>query len=420
MIGVRIHYVLKEILGRKNRSLLMLAGLTLGITFLLCVNALANAYDQAASVPLQQLGADLTVQKSNGPIPNKFEGAVLPCANNVISEPEKIRNIPGVEQVTSALLLWVFDSGQNNAGDFKMVLGIEPDSNIGPGKLKGGIQAGRYLTSSDHNKAMVDKSYASAKGIKLGDVLHISGRDFPVIGIVTTPSTTLLGTTNVYISLADAQEIASKAPEISHFQHNDVNVVFVKSDPARLASVQSDIQKALPGVTVSTPQSFLGMMGGVAAAAKLIARLGSLIAVFAAGAMAMRTTASSIMERKRDIAIMKAVGWSAANIRNQIMSENLLLGLSGGLLGLIVSYGFTLLLRGQLVEIPLPWELDPYPHFYLTSSAEKFLKVPLNVNLSLTPVILALILAVVITLITTLVFARRITNIKPSEVLRYD
>lgn len=419
-MGVQLHYALKEILGRKNRSLLMLAGLTLGVTFLLCVNALAGAYEQAAAVPLQQLGADLTVQKSNGPIPNKFEGAVLPCANNVIGEPEKVRSIPGVEQVTSALLLWVFDSGQNNASEFKMVLGIEPDSDIGPGKLKGGLQAGRYLTNSDHYKALVDKSYASAKGIKLGDVLHISGRDFPVIGIVTTPSTTLLGTTNVYISLADAQEIAAKAPEISHFQQNDVNVLFVKADPTRLSSVQTAIQKALPGVTVSTPQSFLGMMGGVAAAAKLIAWLGSLIAVFAAGAMAMRTTASSIMERKRDIAIMKAVGWSAANIRNQILGENFLLGLSGGLLGLIVSYGFTLLLHGQIVEIPLPWELDPYPHFYLTNSAEKFLKVPLHVNLSLSSVILSFVLAVGLTLITTLLLTRRLTNIKPSEVLRYD
>lgn len=420
MVGFKLNYALKEILGRKNRSLLMIAGLTLGVTFLLCVNALAGAYEQAAAVPLQQLGADLTVQKSNGPIPEKFEGAVLPCANNIISEADKVRTIPGVEQVTSALLLWVFDSGQNNASDFKMVLGIEPDSDIGPGKLKGGIQAGRYLTSADHNKALVDKSYASAKGIKLGDILHISGTYFPVIGIVTTPSSTLLGTTNVYIPLVEAQEIAVKASEIIHFQQNDVNVMFVKADPARLASVQGAISKTLPGVTVSTPQSFLGMMGGVAAAAKLIAQIGSLIAVLAAGAMAMRTTASSIMERKRDIAIMKAVGWSAANVRSQIMGENLLLGLSGGVLGLIISYGFTLLLRGQIVEIPLPWELDPYPHFYLTGSAEKFLKVPLAVNLSLTSVILALVLAVGVTLITTLLLARRLTHIKPSEVLRYD
>ena len=52
MSGFTLRYLLAEITGRKNRSLLMIGGLALGVALWLCLNALAGAYEQAAAVPL--------------------------------------------------------------------------------------------------------------------------------------------------------------------------------------------------------------------------------------------------------------------------------------------------------------------------------------------------------------------------------
>ncbi len=422
MVGLNLRYMLAEVRLRRSRSFLMAGGIALGVAFLLCLNALAAAYAQASTVPMRQLGADITVQKSNGPIPAKFEGAVFPCADAIIDKSSlgSIQSASGVEQVSSALLLWVFDSGMENASDFKMVLGIDPSSEIGPGELKEGLKAGRFLTSTDQSKALVDASYAATKGIRIGDTLRMAGRAFEVVGVVTAPPASILGATNIYIPLNEAQEIASSAAQIKGYHDGDVNLVFIKADPARLSAVQDEITKDVPGATLSTPSSFLAMMGGLAAAARRLAWLGTLIAVLAAVAVAVRISASNIWERRLDIAVMRAVGWTTADCVRQVSGENLLLGLAGGVIGVVASWCFTLALGGQVVNIPLPWELDPYPHFYLTTAAEQFLKVPLAVRLSWPWVLFALALALLISLVTTLLVASRLTKIKPAEVLRYE
>ena len=415
-------YLLAEVMGRKSRSILMVSGLALGVALWLCLNAVSGAYGQAAAVPLRELGADLIVQKSGGPVPNKFEGAVLPCADAAISgrAASRIKTLPGVQEVASALVLWAFDSGMKNAGDFKMVLGIDPSSRFGPGKLKEGVRAGRFLKAGTEGEALLDETYAAAKGLKPGDTITVAARKFHVAGVVAAPPSGLLGTINVYIPLEDAQEIASQATQISGFKREDLNLLFIRIDPASLAGVQQGITAALPGVTVSTPGSFLALMGGIAAAAKRLALLGTSIALLAALAISVRTSAGVIWERRHDIAMMKAVGWATADVRRQVISENLVLGFLGGLLGLAAAFCFTLALRGQVVNIPLPWELDPYPHFYLTTSAAKSLSVPLPIHLTWGAVILGLVSGMALSLLTTILVGRRLAHIKPAEVLRYE
>ena len=204
------------------------------------------------------------------------------------------------------------------------------------------------------------------------------------------------------------------------FHKDDINLVFLKADPGQIMTVQSEIGTLLPGVTVSTPTSFLALMGGFAEAAKRLAWIGSAIAIVAALAMTVRTSASTIWERRRDIAIMKAVGWTNANARGQLLCENLILGLLGAALGLLGSFGFTWAMNGQIITIPLPWELDPYPHFYLTDNADKVLSIPLELHLSWNLSIVALLAGMGIAFITILLVSKRIMKIKPAEVLRNE
>jgi ABC-type antimicrobial peptide transport system permease subunit len=422
MLNFKFRYCLKEVLGRRNRFLLMLSGTALGVAFWLCLNALAGAYDQAAIAPLQAIGADLTVQKSGGTVPDKFEGAVIPCASDIISglAVARIQAIPGVKEVTPTLLMWVFGTDQKNSNDFKMVLGIDPKAKSGLDKLKSGLKAGRFFEAGDLNTALIDESYGITKKLKPGDALEVAGNRLEIVGVIATPSTNLLGSTNIFIPLGKAREIAAHAPQIHGFGKKDVNLLFIKADPTRVAIVQAAITKIIPGSTVSSPSRFLNLMGGLAAVAKHLAWLGSLIGILIAVAIVARTSASGILERRRDLAVMKAVGWTASDIRYQVLCENLFAGFLGGAVGLIVSFFFTMILQGQKVAIPLPWELNPYPHFYLTNNTAKFLEVPLPIHLSWSSIIFALVLGLGIALLTTLLILRYLGQIKPAEVLRNE
>ena len=103
-------------------------GLSIGIALLIILNSLSLAYRQAAHVPLKEIGADITVQRS-GDVPKELAGAVFPCSAVTIrkEEVEKIQKLPGVRGIGTGLLLWVFDP--NRAW---IVLGIEQENSIGP------------------------------------------------------------------------------------------------------------------------------------------------------------------------------------------------------------------------------------------------------------------------------------------------
>ena len=151
-------------------------GLSIGIALLIILNSLSSAYRQAAHVPLKEIGADITVQRS-GDVPKDLAGAVFPCSAVTIrkDEVEKIQRLPGVRGVGTGLLLWVFDP--NRAW---IVLGIEKENSIGPSLLRSSITEGRFLEDGKP-EALVEQAYARQFGIKLNDTVSVADKKFPVV-----------------------------------------------------------------------------------------------------------------------------------------------------------------------------------------------------------------------------------------------
>src|SRR3989304_7722361 len=124
---MNLRYMAKELYYQRRRTLMSILGLSIGIALLIILNSLSSAYRPAAHVPLQEIGADITVQRA-GDVPKALAGPVFPCSAVTIrkDEVEKIRNLPGVRGIGTGLLLWVFDP--NRA---LIVLGIEQENSIG-------------------------------------------------------------------------------------------------------------------------------------------------------------------------------------------------------------------------------------------------------------------------------------------------
>jgi hypothetical protein len=76
---MNLRYMTKELYYQKRRTLMSILGLSIGIALLIILNSLSSAYRQAAHVPLKEIGADITVQRS-GDVPKDLAGAVFPCS----------------------------------------------------------------------------------------------------------------------------------------------------------------------------------------------------------------------------------------------------------------------------------------------------------------------------------------------------
>jgi putative ABC transport system permease protein len=411
--------MMKELYYQKRRTLVSILGLSIGIALLIILNALSLAYRQAAHVPLKEIGADITVQRS-GDVPKDLAGAVFPCSAVTIrkEEVEKIQQLPGVKGTGTAVLLWVFDP--NRAW---IVLGIEKENSIGPSILRSSVTEGRFLEDGKP-EALVEQAYARQFGIRLNDTLSVADKKFIVVGLVDASRAAKIAVANVYLPLKEAEDLAASSKElqsVSPYTPGDVNLLFIKADQEKIV----DLAAAMKGIlgskaTVATPDSFLKLLGSLFALSNKFTLAASLIAIIVAVLIAFKTMAGNITERAREIGVLKAVGWTNRNVVSQLMSESVIQCLMAGILGLLIALVASFGLSFMKVNIPIPWEMSPTPHFLPGGGDQIFKTLRLPVQVPWNLAFFAVLLSIIIGGMTGGLLGRHISKIKPSEVLRHD
>ena len=119
-----------------------------GLPFLFPSTPSRAPIEKADEPALQNLGADLVVQKperrtmGSGQVPESMQGIRLPISNQLLTpkDLQKLASIEGVGAMASALLLWQFDQG-----GFRTLMGVDlsqPD--LGPVKVKKWIKEGHF------------------------------------------------------------------------------------------------------------------------------------------------------------------------------------------------------------------------------------------------------------------------------------
>jgi ABC-type antimicrobial peptide transport system permease subunit len=416
---MNLRYMTKELYYQKRRTLMSILGLSVGIALLIILNSLSSAYRQAAHVPLKEIGADITVQRS-GDVPKDLAGAVFPCSAVTIrkEEVEKIQKLPGVRGIGTGLLLWVFDP--NRAW---IVLGIEKENSVGPSLLRSSVTEGRFLEDGKP-EALVEQAYARQFGIKLNDTISVADDKFPVVGIIDASRAAKIAVANVYLPLKEAENLAASSKglqSVSPYALGDVNLLFIKADQEKIPGLASEMKGILGNkATVATPESFLKLLGSLFALSDKFTLAASLIAIIVAVLIAFKTMAGNIAERAREIGVLKAVGWTNRNVVSQLMSESVIQCFLAGILGLLIAFVASFGLSFMKVNIPIPWEMSPTPHFLPGGGDQIFKTLRLPVHVPWNLAFFAVLLSIIIGGMTGGLLGRHISKIKPSEVLRHD
>ncbi len=416
---MNLPYAAKELYHRRRRTLTAILGLAVGIALLVTINALAMAYRRAAVAPLKEIGADITVQRS-GDVPREMTGPVFPCSAVTIrrDEVDKIRQLPGVRAVGTAILLWVFDPQRAS-----VVMGLEPENKVGPGILRSSVTEGRFI-GEGKAEALVEAAYARQFTIKVGDTLRIADREFTVVGIVDASRSSKIATANVYLPLAEAQGMAASSKQlqsVTPFSAGDVNLLFINADQAKITSLAANLKTIIgKKSTIATPESFLESLGSLFALSDKFALVASLIAIVIAALVTVKVMLGNISERAQEIGILKAVGWTDHNVTLQLTVESVVQAMLGGAVGLLLAWVVTWGLSFMTIDIPIPWEMNPTPHFLPGGGAPVFKTLSLPAHIPWTLAGFAMLLSVLIGGVTGWLLSRHIASIKPSEVLRHE
>ena len=407
-------YVLKELRHHHHRTLVNVLGIAVGIALFVSINAVSDAYRKAVSLPFKNLGADLVVQRPEsrtmgaGQPPESMHGIRLPFSNQLLPAEDlhKLASIEGVGAMASSLLLWEF-----GAGGFRTIMGVDlSQPSLGPIKVKEWLKEGRFPRKE--GEVVLEKHYAKFHRIKLGDKTRIGGRDFTVVGLLEIKEGSQIASANIYLPLAEARKLMGE-------EFNGVNVVYLRlKNPSLQSQVKTTIDKQLTGVSVTSSDSFLELMGGVSKILDQFSLLLSIIALGGAVSLIIKTMVANLIARSSEIGILKAVGWTGKDVQKQLLGEALLQSLAGGVLGLIMGYGVSYLLGFASIPVLTPWQINLLPALARSAEGAASAAVRLPVTISPGLIAAALALSLLAGALASYFMGRRTARMKPVDILR--
>jgi putative ABC transport system permease protein len=180
----------------------------------------------------------------------------------------------------------------------------------------------------------VDEYYAKQKHLAVGDTVNLLNHDWKVAGIVEGGKLARL-----CVKLSVLQRLTGNPGHLSQ--------IFLKvDDPKNAQAIVDALRAKYPGYQIYTMEEFTSMLS-ISNVGMLRSFIGVVIGVavvvgFIVVFMAMYT---AVLERTREIGILKAVGSSSALILNILFRETLLLALLGSIVGIAFTYGTQWLMK---------------------------------------------------------------------------
>ncbi len=323
----------KGVFRRKTRSLLTILSIVVGIMLVTALLMVANGLN----TQFQQLsggsGADFVVLDHSSDLSSSRVNASIE---------NDLENMDGISWVSGMVI------STTNIGDrpFAFVMGVEPGEKS---VEQFGIVEGRTLQSGDTGKVIIGRVMATQEGLKIGDTLNIKDKSFEVVGIYETGVTTEDG--GVVVPLGEAQSLFDLGDQVSMLQVKVENIDQVGAIRTQIETRYPQLL-ALKGSEVANQQADLQLINSISS---LIA----LIAILVGSIVVMNTMIMSVMERTREIGVLRAIGWKRRKILLLILKESFTISIIGGVIGIVLGIVMVNLLTNLAkISLNLPVTLD--------------------------------------------------------------
>lgn len=174
---------------------------------------------------------------------------------------------------------------------------------------------------------LLDKPYAEQRKKQVGDTIKLLNHDWHIVGIIEPGMVA-----RIAVEKSTLQELTAA--------HNHVSVIWVKLDnPALNNQVAAQLQKTFPELRVETTESYLQQFQPSNIPQVRVFRYVVIgIGVVIAFAVVCLTMYMAVLQRTREIGILKSLGGSKPFIVRIMLTEAAVLGLFGTILGILLSY----------------------------------------------------------------------------------
>ena len=305
--------VLQNLLHRPVRTVLSVIAVGVEVTMILTVVGLSHGMLEESARRARGVGADVLLRPSSTQAAMGLSSAEL--NQKLVAT---LAGWPGVRLATSTTVHLL-------TSNFQTITGVDLEAFS---RMSGGLKCIAGGAFEQRFDAIVDEVWARNYGLAVGQSTRIWNRDFRVSGIVEPGKLS-----RVFIPLATMQDLMGWQGKVSQ--------IYLKlENPDDTPAFLEELKKKLPGYNIFSLEEFTSLFSianypGLSAFIRVIVGL----AVIVGFLVVMLSMYTAILERTREIGILKSLGASEGYIVGMVLREVAALTLLGIGLGILLSRG---------------------------------------------------------------------------------
>jgi ABC-type antimicrobial peptide transport system permease subunit len=309
---------MKNLFRRRARTTLTILGIAIGVAAIIALGVMASLLENGFTSMMTGSKSDLLLSQ-----PDTFSLSYSAVDETIV---EALAAMPEVARVSGM----VQDIIQTPENPFFFIFGYPAQSYI---LERYQILAGYGLDSLHAERArgkplLLGVAAAEALEKEPGDTLLLGDSLFRIVGIYQTGDA--FEDRGAVIQLADAQRLFNRT--------NTVSIIYIQlKDPGYQTQLDQRVQRLWPDLLLSSTDQYASRSSMVTVMRAYVVGIAGL-AVLLGGVGMMNAQLMSVLERTREIGVLRAVGWSGWRVLVMILGESLLVSLSGGIAGVLFGW----------------------------------------------------------------------------------
>jgi putative ABC transport system permease protein len=306
-----------NVMHRKTRTAVSVLAVAVEVAMVMLLVGMANGTLGDIAERLQNVGADVLFQPPDASLILGATSAVMPLKYIDI-----MKQIPDVVDVTP-VLNWHVSKIRGEAKAVNLWAIDYPSF----ARISGGFDLVEGRTLSQPYDLVMDTVLAEATGMHAGDKLPMINRDFTIAGISRAGAGGRL-----YARLVDVQEAIGTPDRASFF--------LVKGKSAQDADkLAHALQEKFPGHKITPVAQVSKVMQDNATGLQQFKQALTGMAVVISFLVVLLAMYTTVIERTRELGILRAIGASQSKVVQLVINESALICLAGVVLGIVLAVG---------------------------------------------------------------------------------
>ena len=337
---------------RKLRSWLTMLGIFIGIASVIALISLGQGLQTAVTGQFASLGTEfLTIQNAGTGFGPPGSTVVTKLTDHDMKIIESTRGI----KLAVSRLIRIGKVEFNGKTNFDYIADMPEEKekmNLIYESMNIEAETGRLLQSGDSGKIIIGKNIAKkesfGKPIEVGNKINIQGRDFEVVGILKQSSSFQVNEVIIMFN-KDLKSLLGI--------NNEIDLIVAKvektEDPAVVATrlenaLRKDRNEKIgeEDFSVQTPLEAVSTINSVLNAINVVVIGIAMISILVGGIGIANTMYTSVLERRKEIGTMKAIGARNSDVLWIFLFEAGLLGFVGGIIGIVIGLGIAFAVSG--------------------------------------------------------------------------